>query len=116
MELKITNLDGKAGASVTLSDEIFGLEPRKDLIFRCIRWQLAKRRAGTHKVKNRAEIWRTGKKLTAQKGSDLNPGSLYGVPVVRSLVVNGELVTVSYNGAQITALDTLETRATVTFG
>jgi large subunit ribosomal protein L4 len=69
MELKITNLDGKAGASVTLSDEIFGLEPRKDLIFRCIRWQLAKRRAGTHKVKNRAEIWRTGKKLTAQKGS-----------------------------------------------
>jgi hypothetical protein len=53
--------------------------------------------------------------LTAQEGSDRNPGSLYGVPVVRSLVVNGELVTVSYNGAQITALDTLDTRATVTF-
>jgi large subunit ribosomal protein L4 len=69
MELKITTLEGKAAGSVTLSDEIFGLEPRKDLIFRCIRWQLAKRRAGTHKVKNRAEIWRTGKKLTAQKGS-----------------------------------------------
>ena len=69
MELKITTLEGKAAGSVTLSDEIFGLEPRKDLIFRCIRWQLAKRRAGTHKVKNRAEINRTGKKMYRQKGT-----------------------------------------------
>jgi large subunit ribosomal protein L4 len=69
MELKITTLDGKEAGSVTLSDEIFGLEPRIDLIHRCIRWQLAKRRAGTHKVKNRAEINRTGKKLGRQKGS-----------------------------------------------
>jgi len=68
MELKMTTLEGKAAGSVTLSDEIFGLEPRKDLISRCINWQLAKRRAGTHKVKGRAEIWRTGKKLTRQKG------------------------------------------------
>ena len=56
MELKMTTLEGKAAGSVTLSDEIFGLEPRKDLIHRCINWQLAKRRAGTHKVKGRAEI------------------------------------------------------------
>jgi large subunit ribosomal protein L4 len=69
MELKITTLDGKAAGSVTLSDEIFGLEPRADLIHRCVNWQLAKRQAGTHKVKNRAEIWRTGKKLTRQKGT-----------------------------------------------
>jgi large subunit ribosomal protein L4 len=68
MEIKITTLDGKAAGSVTLSDEIFGLEPRADLIHRCINWQLAKRQRGTHKVKNRAEIWRTGKKLSAQKG------------------------------------------------
>jgi large subunit ribosomal protein L4 len=68
MELKMTTLEGKAAGSVTLSDEIFGLEPRKDLISRCINWQLAKRRAGTHKVKGRAEIWRTGKKLSRQKG------------------------------------------------
>jgi large subunit ribosomal protein L4 len=68
MELKMTTLDGKAAGSVTLSDEIFGLEPRKDLIHRCINWQLAKRRAGTHKVKGRAEIWRTGKKISRQKG------------------------------------------------
>jgi large subunit ribosomal protein L4 len=69
MEMKVTSLDGKAAGSVQLSDEIFGLEPRADLIQRCVRWQLAKRRAGTHKVKNRAEIWRTGKKAYAQKGT-----------------------------------------------
>jgi len=69
MELKVTTLDGKAAGSVTLPDAIFGLEPRADLIQRCVVWQLAKRRAGTHKVKNRAEIWRTGKKMYAQKGT-----------------------------------------------
>jgi large subunit ribosomal protein L4 len=68
MELKITTLEGKAAGSVTLSDEIFGLKPRKDLLHRCVNWQLAKRRAGTHKVKGRAEINRTGKKLSNQKG------------------------------------------------
>jgi large subunit ribosomal protein L4 len=69
MELKITTLDGEAKGSVNLSDTIFGLEPRQDLIQRCVVWQLAKRRAGTHKVKGRAEIWRTGKKMYKQKGT-----------------------------------------------
>jgi large subunit ribosomal protein L4 len=69
MELKVTTLEGKEAGSVTLSDAIFGLDPRPDLIQRCVIWQLAKRRAGTHKVKNRAEIWRTGKKMYAQKGT-----------------------------------------------
>lgn len=69
MELKVTTLEGKAAGSVTLSDAIFGLEPRADLIQRCVVWQLAKRRAGTHAVKNRADIWRTGKKMYAQKGT-----------------------------------------------
>jgi len=69
MELKITTLEGEDRGLVSLSDTIFGLEPRKDLIQRCIVWQLAKRRAGTHKVKGRAEIWRTGKKMYKQKGS-----------------------------------------------
>ena len=69
MEMKIMSLDGSAGESVTLSDEIFGLEPRKDLIHRYIVWQLAKRRAGTHAVKNRADINRTGKKMYRQKGT-----------------------------------------------
>ena len=69
MELKVTTLEGKESGSVTLPDAIFGLEPRSDLIQRCVVWQLAKRRAGTHAVKNRAEIWRTGKKMYAQKGT-----------------------------------------------
>ena len=69
MELKITTLDGEEKGSVNLSDTIFGLEPRQDLIQRCVVWQLAKRRAGTHKVKGRAKIWRTGKKMYKQKGS-----------------------------------------------
>jgi large subunit ribosomal protein L4 len=69
MELKITTLDGEAKGSVSLSDAIFGLEPRQDIIQRCVVWQLAKRRAGTHKVKDRAEIWRTGKKMYKQKGT-----------------------------------------------
>jgi large subunit ribosomal protein L4 len=69
MELKITTLDGEEKGSVSLSDTIFGLEPRQDIIQRCIVWQLAKRRAGTHKVKDRAEIARTGKKMYKQKGT-----------------------------------------------
>src|SRR6202042_3991587 len=69
MELNITTLDGEAKGSVSLSDDIFGLEPRQDLIQRCIVWQLAKRRAGTHAVKNRADISRGGKKIIAQKGT-----------------------------------------------
>ena len=69
MELKVTTLEGKEAGSVSLSDAIFGLEPRGDLIQRCVVWQLAKRRRGTHKVKNRAEINRTGKKMYRQKGT-----------------------------------------------
>lgn len=69
MKIDVTSFDGQAAGSIELSDEVFGLEPRKDLIFRMIRWQLAKRRAGTHAVKNRAEIARSGKKLHKQKGT-----------------------------------------------
>ncbi len=69
MEMKVMSLDGKSAGSISLSDTIFGLEPRPDLLQRCVTWQLAKRRAGTHKVKNRAEIWRTGKKMYRQKGT-----------------------------------------------
>jgi large subunit ribosomal protein L4 len=69
MELKITSLDGKKTGSVTVSDAIFGLEPRADIIHRCVVWQLAKRQRGTHEVKNRADINRTGKKMYRQKGT-----------------------------------------------
>jgi large subunit ribosomal protein L4 len=69
MEMQVTSLEGKAAGSVTLNDEIFGLEPRTDIIQRCVVWQLAKRQRGTHAVKNRADISRTGKKIYRQKGS-----------------------------------------------
>jgi large subunit ribosomal protein L4 len=69
MELKITTLSGDAVGSVDVSEDIFGLEPRIDILQRCVKWQLAKRRAGTHAVQNRADVWRTGKKMYAQKGT-----------------------------------------------
>jgi large subunit ribosomal protein L4 len=69
MDLKVKTLDGKAAGSVTLSDEIFGLEPRTDIIQRVVRWQLAKRQAGTHKTKTRGEIAFTTKKMYKQKGT-----------------------------------------------
>jgi large subunit ribosomal protein L4 len=69
MELKVIALDGKEAGKATLSDAIFGLEPRTDIIQRCVNWQLAKRQRGTHKTKGRSEIWRTGKKMYAQKGT-----------------------------------------------
>jgi large subunit ribosomal protein L4 len=69
MDMKITTLEGKEAGSVSLSDDIFGLEPRIDIIQRCVNWQLARRQRGTHKTKDRSEIWRTGKKMYGQKGT-----------------------------------------------
>lgn len=69
MELQVKTLDGGDAGKITLSDGIFGLEARPDLIQRVIKWQLAKRRAGTHKTKGRSEIARTGKKIYKQKGT-----------------------------------------------
>jgi large subunit ribosomal protein L4 len=69
MKLDVTTIEGTSAGSVELSDEIFGLEPRQDLIQRYVLWQLAKRQAGTHRTKTRAEIARTGKKLYRQKGT-----------------------------------------------
>lgn len=69
MKVDVITLDGGRAGSVELSESIFGCEPRQDLIQRVVLWQLAKRQAGTHKTKGRAEIWRTGKKLYKQKGT-----------------------------------------------
>jgi large subunit ribosomal protein L4 len=69
MKTKVLNLDAKAAGEIELNDAIFGLEPRKDLLQRVVVWQLAKRRAGTHKVLTRGEINRTKKKLYKQKGT-----------------------------------------------
>ncbi len=69
MKIDITSFEGSVAGSLDLSDEIFGLDPREDILARMVRYQLAKRRAGTHKTKGRAEIARTGKKLYKQKGT-----------------------------------------------
>jgi len=69
MKTKVLNLDNKSAGEVELKDDIFGLEPRTDLIQRVIVWQLAKRRSGQHKVLTRAEINRTKKKVYNQKGT-----------------------------------------------
>ncbi len=69
MDINVTTLDGDASGKLKLNEEIFGLEPRDDLIARMVRYQLAKRRSGNHAVKNRAEIHRTGAKMYKQKGT-----------------------------------------------
>src|SRR6204780_810029 len=69
MKTKLFNLDNKAQGEIELKDEIYGLEPRVDLIQRVVVWQLAKRRAGTHKVLTRGEINRTKHKVYKQKGT-----------------------------------------------
>lgn len=68
MKTKVITLDGAGAGEIELNDSIFGLDPRKDLIQRVIVWQLAKRRAGTHKTKRRGEVNRTTKKFGRQKG------------------------------------------------
>ena len=69
MKIDITSISGDAAGSRELDEAIFGLEPREDLIARMLRWQLAKRQAGTHKTLGRADIHRTGKKMYKQKGT-----------------------------------------------
>jgi large subunit ribosomal protein L4 len=69
MEFNVKTLEGKDAGKVSLSDAIFGLEPREDILARVIRWQLAKKQQGTHKAKGRAEVWRTGAKMYKQKGT-----------------------------------------------
>ena len=67
MELQVTTLDGKTDGSVTLKDDIFGLEVRQDILHRMVRYQQLKAMAGTHKVKTRSEVRGGGKKPFRQK-------------------------------------------------
>src|SRR3954453_12332756 len=85
MELKIMTLQGAEAGTIDLPEAIFGLEPRSDILHRCVRWQLATRRRGTHDVKNRSEINRTGKKMCRQKG----PGSARHGPAKVNLFRGG---------------------------
>ncbi len=70
MKLDVIKLDGGKGGSIELSDDIFGLgDIRGDILQRMVTWQLAKRRAGTHKIQIRNEVSRTSKKMYKQKGT-----------------------------------------------
>ena len=69
MELTVKTLEGKDAGTIALSDAVFGLEPREDILARVVRWQLAKKQQGTHKSKGRSEVSRTGSKMYKQKGT-----------------------------------------------
>ena len=69
MDITVSSFTGSSNGNVSLSDDVFGLEPRADILQRMVRWQLAKRRQGTHDTKGRSEIARTGAKMYRQKGT-----------------------------------------------
>ena len=69
MKLKVIKLDGASAGSVELGDDIFGLDPRVDILHKVVRWQRNKAQAGTHKVKTRSETSYSKKKIYRQKGT-----------------------------------------------
>ena len=69
MKAKLKSIGNKKTSDMELSDSVFGITPREDIIARVVKWQLAKRRAGTHKVRSRSEITKTGAKMFRQKGT-----------------------------------------------
>src|SRR5918999_2187863 len=69
MKVKVQSLDGgKAGKDIELNDEVFGVEPRADILHRVVTWQLEKRRGTARAARERSEVARTGKKFGRQKG------------------------------------------------
>jgi large subunit ribosomal protein L4 len=69
MKTAVKTLDAASAGDIELKDEIFGLEPRQDLIHRMVRYQTLKRMAGTHHAQDRSEVTVTGKKMYRQKGT-----------------------------------------------
>jgi large subunit ribosomal protein L4 len=69
MKTQVIKLDASAAGEIELDDAIFGLEPRADILHRVVRWQLAKRQAGTHSVLGRADVSYSTKKIYKQKGT-----------------------------------------------
>ena len=69
MKLKVIKIDGASAGSVEVGDDVFGLEPRVDILHRVVRWQRNKAQAGTHKVKTRSETSYSRKKIYRQKGT-----------------------------------------------
>ncbi len=93
MQLDIINFDGKKVGSVELTDSIFGLEPRADILHRVVTWQRAKQRAGTHAVKSVSDVAGSGKKAFKQKKTgNARQGERYNVHMRGGGVVHGPVV------------------------
>ncbi len=93
MKCDVINLDKKSVGSVELPDSVFGLEVRGDILHRMVRWQLAKRQAGTHKTKGISEISGTSKKPFRQKGTgSARQGSLRAPHMRGGAVIFGPVV------------------------
>ncbi|GAN80205.1 50S ribosomal protein L4 [Acidocella aminolytica] len=93
MKLDVVDFDAKSVGSAELPDELFAAEPRVDIIARVIHWQLAKRRAGTHKVKGMGEVSGTTKKPYKQKGTgNARQGSLRAPQFRTGGAVHGPVV------------------------
>ena len=84
MKLDVINLDGGTAGSVDLSDDLFGLEPRADILHRVVRWQRNNAQAGTHKVKTRSETSYSTKKIYRQKGTGGARHGARSAPIFRS--------------------------------
>jgi large subunit ribosomal protein L4 len=79
MQWDVVNLENEKVGTVELADSVFGVDVRRDILARAVNWQLAKRRAGTHKVKTRSEVAGTTKKPFRQKGTGrARQGSMKG--------------------------------------
>ena len=84
MKLDVQTLDGKKGGSVDLDETIFGIkEVRADILQRMVKYQLAKRRAGTHKTQSRGEVSRSHSKLYKQKGTGQARHGAANAPIFR---------------------------------
>ena len=93
MQIDITTLDNGQAGSVELPDDIFAATPRPDIMARVVHWQLAKRRAGTHRVKGLGEVRGTTKKPYKQKGTgNARQGSLRAPQFRGGGVVHGPVV------------------------
>jgi large subunit ribosomal protein L4 len=93
MKAKITNLDNEEVGEIDLADEVFGVKVRKDILARVVNWQLAKRRAGTHKTKGISDIAGTTKKPYKQKGTGrARQGSLRSPQFRGGAVIFGPVV------------------------
>lgn len=95
MKLEVKTIDNRKKGDIELADGVFAISPRADIVARVVKWQLAKRRAGTHQVKGRSDIARTGAKMFRQKGTgrarhgaasvvQFRGGGVVHGPVVRS--------------------------------